>query len=86
VEFNNPDALQKQGSSLYNLKPNFAAQPVPANEFKVHQGFLELSNVNVIDEMTDLIMSSRLFESNQEVIKAFDQMDSRLVNDVPRTR
>lgn len=86
VDFNNRDALQKQGTSLFGLKPLYEAQARPAADYKLHQGFLELSNVNVIDEMTDMIQTSRVFESNQEIIKAFDQMDSRLVNDVPRTR
>jgi flagellar basal-body rod protein FlgF len=86
VDFNNHDVLQKQGNSLYGLKPNYNAAPSPAADFKIHQGFIEMSNVNVIDEMTSLIQASRVFETNQEVIKAFDQMDQRLVNDVPRTR
>lgn len=86
VDFNNLDALQKQGSSLYGIKPLYNAAPLPANDFKIHQGFVEMSNVNVIDEMTDMIQTTRAMEANQQLIKAFDQIDSRLVNDVPRTR
>ena len=50
---------------------------------KLHQGHLEGSNVNIIQEMTDMIQTTRVFESTQKAIKAFDDMNGRLVNDVP---
>lgn len=85
VDVENRDALQKVGNSLYNLKPNYAASTKPAEDFKVHQGFLEMSNVNIVDEMTNMIQASRTFEANRNAIKAFDQMDEKLVNVVPKT-
>lgn len=84
VDVSNTDALQKQGSALYTLKPNYNVQMTPAGEVKVHQGFSELSNVNVVEEMTDMILATRAFETNQKAIKAFDQMDEKLVNEVPK--
>ena len=84
VEVRNKDALQKQGSSLYAPKPNFELQTAPSQEFKLHQGFVELSNVNVVEEMTDMIQATRAFEATQNAIKAFDQMDDKLVNVVPK--
>lgn len=86
VDFVNPDLLQKSGNSLYSLKNGADDQIVIANESKIQQGFLEASNVNVIDEMTDMIAASRIFESTQKAIKAFDEMNGKLVNEVPRTR
>jgi flagellar basal-body rod protein FlgG len=50
---------------------------------KIHQGHIEGSNVNVIQEMTDMIQTTRVFETTQKAIKAFDDMNGRLVNDVP---
>jgi flagellar basal-body rod protein FlgF len=85
VDFVNGDALKKQGASLYALKPDFGTQPVAATEVKVHQGFSELSNVNIVEEMTDMILATRAFETNQQAIKAYDKMDEKLVNEVPRT-
>ncbi len=85
VDVENRDALQKVGNSMYSLKPNYAATTKPAEEFKVHQGFLEMSNVNIVDEMTNMIQASRTFEANRNAIKAFDQMDEKLVNVVPKT-
>lgn len=85
VDFENKDSLEKQGSSLYALKPNYEDTRRPASEFKLHQGFLEMSNVNVVDEMTEMIQASRVFEATQNAVKAYDQMDEKLVNVVPKT-
>jgi flagellar basal-body rod protein FlgF len=84
VDVDNNDALLKQGGSLFTLKPNFEAKVKPAEDFKLHQGFLELSNVNVVEEMTDMIQASRVFEATQNTIKAYDQIDDKLVNIVPK--
>jgi flagellar basal-body rod protein FlgF len=83
VEFDNNEHLRKIGNSLYaNTDPTVLPVPVPLTQ--VHQGFIENSNVNIVKEMTDMIQATRNFESNQRVIKAYDEMDSRLVNDVPK--
>ena len=85
VEVANPDSLQKVGSSMYALKPNFAETLIPSVDSQVKQGFVELSNVNIVEEMTDMISASRSFETAQRAMKAFDQMDDKLVNQVPKT-
>lgn len=85
VDFDKVDALKKVGRSHYQLKENFKVNRQPAAA-KVHQGFLEGSNVNVIQEMTDMIAATRAFESTQKAMKAFDEMNGRLVNDVPKIR
>ncbi len=82
VDVNNKEALQKVGSSLFSLKENYAEVPVPAREIQTHQGYVEGSNVNIINEMTDMIAASRTFEATQQAMKAFDQMDDKLVNQV----
>ncbi len=84
VNVDNQDALQKVGNSLYTLKPNYNLTTHPAGHFKLHQGFLEMSNVNIVDEMTQMIQASRTFEADRNSIRAFDQMDDKLVNVVPK--
>lgn len=79
------DALQKAGGSLYSIKQNAATPLVPAQEVQTHQGFLEGSNVNIVSEMTDMIAAHRVFESTQKAVRAFDQMNDKLVNEVGRT-
>jgi len=85
VEFADMDALQKSGNSGYALKANYAETPLPAAETQVQQGFVELSNVNIVDEMTDMISASRAFETAQRAMKAFDELDEKLMNNVPKT-
>lgn len=82
VDFTKNDDLQKVGNSYYTLKANAQSQPVPADEARVHQGYVEASNVNVIEEMTDMIAANRVFEATQKAIKGHDQMDDKLINQV----
>ncbi len=86
VNFEEKDVLRKEGNSLFSLRPNTAATPIAAREYKIHQGYLEASNINIVQEMTDMIAANRLFESSQKAIKAFDQLDEKLYNEVPRTK
>jgi flagellar basal-body rod protein FlgF len=85
IDVENKDALEKQGGSLYSVKPNLEMGAHPSNDYKLHQGFLEMSNVNVVDEMTDMIQAARTFEASQSAIKAYDQIDDKLVNVVAKT-
>lgn len=86
VEPVDQNALHKVGNSLYTMKPNFSQEINRDLNLKVHQGFLEQSNVNVVKEMTDMIMTTRAFESTQKAIKAFDEMNGKLVNSIPSLR
>jgi flagellar basal-body rod protein FlgF len=85
VTVNNKEALQKNGNSYYSLKPNYGEVLAEANEAQFQQGFVEGSNVNIVQEMSDMISTTRVFESTQKAIKAFDMMNQKLVNEVPRT-
>ncbi len=46
----------------------------------IQQGFLETSNVNVVNEITSLITAQRAYEMNSKVIEASDQMQQQLTN------
>jgi len=80
------DALQKEGNSLYSIRENFANQIEDSTNFRIHQGSFEQGNVNIVQEMTDMINATRIFESTQKAIQAYDQMNQKLANDVPRLR
>jgi flagellar basal-body rod protein FlgF len=86
VEFQNPDVLKKMGNSMYSIKEKMNPVMSIAENAKVHQGSIETSNVNIVQEMTDMINATRVFESTQKAIKAFDEMNAKLVNDVPKLR
>lgn len=85
VQVNNPDSLLKQGSGLYTFKDNIAPDMVNVTNPSVRQGFLETSNVNIVQEMTDMISTQRVFESTQKAISAYDQMADKMVNVVGKT-
>jgi flagellar basal-body rod protein FlgG len=40
----------------------------------LQQGFLEQSNVDVVQEFVEMILSQRSYESNSRVVKAADEM------------
>lgn len=83
VEFEDNQHLKKIGNSLYvSSDPNVPRVVNPQTE--VMQGFIETSNVNIVKEMTDMIQASRAFETAQRVIKAYDEMDGKLINEVPK--
>ncbi len=84
VNVKDTDALQKVGNSLYTLKPNYKETPHQANNFKIHQGYLEMSNVNIVNEMTKMIEATRTFQANRNAMHTFDQMEGELDNDVPK--
>lgn len=50
----------------------------------IRQGFLEMSNVNIIDEMVKMIEISREFEANQKLLHAADETLSKAVNEIGR--
>jgi flagellar basal-body rod protein FlgG len=49
---------------------------------QVSQGYLEESNVNVIQEMIQMISTQREFESYQKMIHAFDEATSKTINEM----
>jgi len=81
MEFDNKKALVKEGGSLYSLSPG---QTGKAGTAGVRQGFLEMSNVNVVGEMVNLIANYRAYEINGKVVQSHDQLIGKAVNDVGR--
>jgi flagellar basal-body rod protein FlgF len=83
IEFKDIHALKKQGHSLYinNDKNNLIR-----NEIKtaVNQGFVEGSNVNAIQEMSELIKAHRHFENIQKAINTYDSISGKAVNDITK--
>ena len=80
VDFPQPYALQKIGSSLF--VPAAQVAPQPAANARVSQGFIENSNVSVIKEMVQMIETSRYFETCQRVVQNYDSMTSKAANEL----
>lgn len=80
VDVANKSSLHKIGNSLFDFKPNMQPEITNVQNPSVKQGFLEMSNVNVVQEMTDMISTTRMFESTQKAISAYDNMADKLIN------
>jgi flagellar basal-body rod protein FlgG len=76
VRFDNERYLKKMGTSLYIDTPTSGAAYV-AEGFerpKFLQGYLETSNVNVVNEMVQMIEVNRAYEANQKTVQSEDTM------------
>ncbi|MFQ3620603.1 MAG: flagellar basal-body rod protein FlgF [Spirochaetales bacterium] len=86
VRFDRPRYLKKQGSSLWQdtEESGAALRAAPNQRPKVHQGFLEASNVNPVTEMVRMIEVNRAYEANQKSIQTHDALLGKLINEVLR--
>lgn len=83
IDFTQSHALEKAGHGYYRaLKPN-ALQELDEG-LNVSQGFLEMSNVDTIRMMTEMIEVLRGYESYQKMMRSIDDMNGRLIHDVGR--
>jgi flagellar basal-body rod protein FlgG len=79
ANFQNPAGLNSIGQSLY-LPTDSSGEAVvgPPGDTAGHgtllQGYVEQSNVSVVDEFINLITSQRAYEANSKVVKAADDM------------
>jgi flagellar basal-body rod protein FlgF len=80
VDFNdNDNKLVPTGDSCYRM-PDENIQPVAAEQVIVKQGYQEASNVQIIDEMVDMILVSRLYEANMKTLTAAKETSSSLLS------
>ncbi len=71
--------LTKEGNDLYNGD----GVPVPAGAtYNIRQGYLERSNVDALQTMTDMMTAYRMFETNQRVLRAYDESLGKAVNEI----
>lgn len=86
--FINPAGLHSLGDNLY-INTNASGDPIngtPGNEGfgMLRQGFIEMSNVKLVEEMTDLITGQRAYEANSKTIQTADSM-LQTVNNLKRS-
>ena len=78
VDFTHRQALVKTSGSLYFDEGKASLKTV--DKPNIQSGFLELSNVNVVTEMADMISINRLFETYQKMIQALQDQDKLAVS------
>ncbi len=84
IEFKDTDIVKKEGNSYFinndinNIKSNNETTT------KIYQGFSEGSNVNALAEMAKLIKANRQLESIQKIIKAYDNIEGKAINEISK--
>ena len=85
VDFNQPYNLTKVNEG-YLVPESPEDAPQDAQGVEIRQGFVEASNVNIIESMVDMIISFRAYEAGQKAIHSQDETLDKAVNDLGRTR
>ena len=78
ASFSNPSGLSSQGKNIYLPTDSSGAAttstPGQNGTGTVAQGLLEMSNVNVAEEMVNMIVGQRAYEINSKAVTAADEM------------
>ncbi|MFN2340993.1 MAG: flagellar basal-body rod protein FlgF [Halanaerobium sp.] len=81
VNFEDESELIQEGDNLYAAQEGAG---LAAGDAGIAQGYLEGSNVKIVEEMAKMIKTSRHYESNQKVISGIDETLNKVINEVGR--
>jgi flagellar hook protein FlgE len=76
---NNPNGLRRESGNLFSLTDASGTASV-ATQSKIIQGSLELSNVDLTEEFSDLIVAQRGFQAGARIITVSDSVLEEVVN------
>lgn len=84
ARFANPGGLTKVGGNYFQPSNN-SGEPVTGNAKEegrgsIESGFLEMSNVDLSEEFTEMIVAQRGFQANSRIITTSDEILQELVN------
>jgi flagellar basal-body rod protein FlgG len=82
-----PMLLVKEGDGLLRFEGDGDLPTVVGNNeitYQLQQGFLERSNVDASQMMTEMMNAYRSFEANQRILQAYDQSMEKAVNEIGR--
>lgn len=82
--FSNSSGLEKVGNNTYQKSPNSGEPGIgivgDAGKGTIASGFLEMSNVDLSEEFTEMIVAQRGFQANTRIITTSDEILQELVN------
>ncbi len=79
VDFgDNESKLIPVGANCFRM-PEEGIVPAKAEHIVTKQGYQESSNVNIVDELVDMIMVSRLYEANMKFLSAQKETSSSII-------
>lgn len=84
ADFNNPRGLIRRGDNMFQVSAN-SGSPVlgfagDGSQSKITSGALEMSNVDLSEQFTDMITTQRGFQANARTITTSDEMMQELVS------
>ncbi len=82
VGFENPERLEQVGQHLFQSPQDRPLEEQASEDAVVYQGFLENSNVEVVQEMVRMIEVSRTVGAEQKIMTTSSSMDEKLINTV----
>lgn len=78
VNFLNDSGLESLGDGVYRQTdksgPPLYGTPGKDGMGSIQQGFLEASNVDLVEELTELVLAQRTYQVNSQVIRASDEI------------
>ena len=84
VSVENPNGLEKKNGYYYSVGPNAGAveaiKPNGGPVGIIKGGFLEMANVDIANEFSNMITTQRGFQANSKIITVTDEMLQELVN------
>lgn len=83
AQFNNPSGLTKMGGNLYQESNNSGTRTISGAAdigTELTTSALEMSNVDIADQFSDMIITQRGFQSNSKIITVSDEMLETLIN------
>jgi flagellar hook protein FlgE len=91
AKFANPQGLEKVGGTRFRYTQVADSDPTPKNYItfadnfdkgtgKIRAGYLEMSNVDLGQEFTEMILAQRGFQSNTRIITTSDEVLQEIVN------
>ncbi|GAA0223746.1 flagellar hook-basal body complex protein [Metaclostridioides mangenotii] len=78
--FKNPAGLDAQGGNLFSPSANSGDPQIEGASGVIKQGSIEMSNVDLAEEFTEMIVSSRAFQASSKIITTSDEILQDIIN------
>ena len=77
--FQNQVGLESMGNNLYSTSPN-SGNPILSNSSSILQGALEMSNVDLSEEFSEMILTTKAFQASSKMITTSDEILTEIIN------
>lgn len=78
--FQNPEGLEQLAGNMYSVSANSGNAIINGNFGLINQGAIEMSNVDLSEEFTEMIVTQRAFQASSKVITTSDEILQEIMN------